>query len=430
MQKGVIRLKKILPLLLVICIMSNILVGCGEKKDKVETTYINVATSFGAVDSAAKGYYRLLGEFKNKNKDIVVEDHSVKADDNWKASIRSRFETGQEPDVMHFFTGADVRGIINKGQVVSIETIRKEYPDYCTNISGKAFSYMKEFDGNTYAVPAQGIWEGLFCNTQLFEKYNVPMITDWKSLLYAIDVFSKNGVVPVAVGFSDTPNYWIEHSILAAGGVSKHKVNPKSESELPVEWKKGLGLLNELYKAGAFSEDSFDLKGDLAGNQFNAGQAAMLLEGSWLIRDKNLEPYISVVKFPSLDGIPKSDQGVIAGYTMGFYISKKAWDDPEKRKACVKYIKHMTQEKSIAELCIGGLPASPVETVYDKTRPLQEGVALTRDYTLELPIDSRLSKSAWEYLRSQIPDIVKGKADIDAVLKQVIKYNQDSNTKK
>jgi raffinose/stachyose/melibiose transport system substrate-binding protein len=411
---------------LVICMLISFF-ACSEDERNEEIVYIDVATSFGSVDSAGSAYYRLLTAFSSQNKNIIVKDRSVKADDTWKASIRSRFESSQEPDVMHFFTGADVFNMIKKDQLVSLDIIRKEYPDFCKNISDEAFESVREFDGNIYAIPVAGFWEGLFCNTKLFEKYNVPEITDWNSLLYAIKVFSENGLTPIAAGFLDVPNYWFEHVILAAGGVSQHKANPKSEQEVPPSWKKGLELLHQLYKLGAFSQDSFHMTDDLAVNQFNSGQAAMILNGSWMVRDKELEPYMQVVRFPALDTVPKSEQGVLAGFTMGFYISKKAWDDPQKRQACVNFVEYMTRNESIAALCVGGLPAAHIDTLNDEARPLKDGITLTRTYAIDLPIDARLSKSAWEYLRSQKYDILNGVADLNNVLKEIVKYNQDAS---
>ena len=104
-------------------------------------------------------------------------------------------------DVVFYFTGADAVQLIETGKVVSIEEIREEYPDYASNITDAAMSFMKEFDGKHYAVPIRGFYEGLFCNTDLFEKYGLDLPTDWEKLEAAVKKFSAEGIVPIAASF-------------------------------------------------------------------------------------------------------------------------------------------------------------------------------------------------------------------------------------
>lgn len=418
-------MKKVVVLVLTIC-MGILYVGCSKSVSKREKgpVLISTTTSFGPCTTNAGAYDTLLKEFRSINQHVIVKDKSVTADDDWKGMIRSRFEAGEEPDVMFFFTKSDVKDIIDKNQVVSIDEIREKYPDYASNIKTEALEAVAETDGKAYCVPAMGFWEGLYCNKELFSKYNVPMITDWDSLVYAINTFNANGVTPVAASLVEVPNYWIDHSILSVGELDKHSANPKSSDEVPKEWVNGLNLLTELYNMKAFQSDTLATSHQLSVQVFNKGQTAMILDGSWMFLEPSMQDKVQVVPFPSYKNEPRAEKGVIAGFSMGFYISRKAWEDPLKRDVCVQYVQYMTQNDSIARLSTAAAPAADIEIPFGSSPVTKEGYYLCNNNTIEMPIDSRLTKSAWEYLLKKIPNIVKGEIKPEEALNMMVKYNK------
>lgn len=419
-------IKKVSALILASIIMLMSLSGCDKnsKKDGVDSVTLNVATSFGVADSKNSTYKAMLKEFQAINQNIQIADKSAKADDAWKNAIRNQFSGNEEPDVLYFFNKADVKEIIAQDKVVSIEEIRKEYPNYAKNIKPDVMETLVEYDGNNYCVPLVGFWEGLFCNKEIFDQYNIPMVTDWESFIYAIETLKANGVTPIAASLTDVPNYWIEHSILLKGGVDKHSVNPRSPEEVPPEWAEGLNEIVKLYEMGAFQSDTLSTKHDLSVQMFNEGKAAMILDGSWMQVNNSIVDKINVVAFPYDDTVQPENRGTIAGFTMGYYISRKAWNDPTKRDACVKFVEYMTTNDSIARMCTAGSPAVDIEIAEDTNPLIQQGFLLSQKYQVEMPIDSRLTTSAWEYLTIRIPTLIKKEDTAESILENMTKYNE------
>ena len=74
---------------------------------------------------------------------------------------------------------------------VTVEEIQKEYPDYAKDTKNSALNQAANSDGVKRAVPTTGYWEGMYCNRDLFEKYSIPVPTDWDSMLYAIEEFQS-----------------------------------------------------------------------------------------------------------------------------------------------------------------------------------------------------------------------------------------------
>lgn len=379
---------------------------------------------FGGADPSAPYYTQLIQSFMDANKNVTVTDESATSDEVWKAKVMTDFSAGNEPDVLLFFTGADAKKLIEGNKVVSIEDIQKDYPDYAKSITPSAMNFMTEFDGKHYAVPVRGFFEGLFCNKDLFDANGIALPTDWDKFMAAVDAFKAKGIVPIAASFSDVPHYWIEHTVLAAGGVADHKVNPKDS--YPASWVSGLDQITALKKAGAFNKDLNSTKNDLVGNLFVTKKAAMYMDGSWFMGTVTDKANTVLLPFPAMTGSPKDPSDIIAGFSGGFYISKKAYDDPAKREACVKFVESMTTPEAIALLCkdagspAAQVPASDSMTALQKSGFDMAGAAKQAD----MPIDSRMNKEAWTYLVSQIPALADGKTTAQKLLDEVLKKNK------
>ncbi len=103
-----------------------------------------------------------------------MADTSATSDVTFKTRVITYFETGSEPDVLFFFNGADANSFIEAGKVVSIDEIRKEYPDYAGNMNDDLIT-ASLVDGKKYAVPVNGFWEAMFVNTEVLDAAGVSM---------------------------------------------------------------------------------------------------------------------------------------------------------------------------------------------------------------------------------------------------------------
>ncbi len=410
--------------------------ACGEKAEATGTTggdaaasgtvTLNTVSMFGGTDPTGEYYQNIIKEFEANNAGVKVNDVSSTSDETWKTSVTADFQVGNEPDVLFYFNGVDAAPLIETGKLVDIETIKAEYPDYGADISEGAMSLMVEPDGKTYALPIRGFWEGLYVNEDLFEQYGAPLPTDWASFTKAVEVFAANDIVPVAVSFADVPHYWIEHLILSQAGVEGHKQALDPNAPAPDDWVTGLNVLNQLNEMGAFSPDSTATNNDAISQLFKDKKAAMIIDGSWFAGGVTDQENTTVMAFPTVDGGKKDASDIICGFSSGFYITKKAWEDPAKKDAAVKFVMAMTSKAAIAEFAkVGGAPAADIEAPAETT-PLQaDGLAfLNAAKNVDMPIDSRLNKQAWDHIVSNISNIVDGSMDAREVLDQAAKLNK------
>lgn len=308
---------------------------------------LKTISSFAGTDASADAYVEILKEYEAKTGN-TVEDSSATSDEAWKASVLNDFAAGNEPDVMFFFAAsADSAPILDK--VVPISEINAAYPDL--NLTENAV--LTEPDGNIYAIPSRPFWEGLFVNTDLFEEHGLELPTDWAKLETAIAKFNEVGIVPIAVSLSDIPHYIAEFAIIASGTPTEHMARPADISEVPDSWYEGMELIHKLYEMGAFAKDVNATTEAVTSQMFRDKKAAMQIDGSWFangIPQANMDTTI-VMPFPTYaeDADPTA---FIGGVSMGFYLTRKAWDDPQRRDAAVELLATLTSPDSAAK--IGG----------------------------------------------------------------------------
>ena len=310
-----------------------------------EGVTLKTVSSFAGTDASADTYVQLLKDFEEMT-GCTIEDASATSDETWKASVLNDFAAGNEPDVLFFFAAsADSAPILDR--VVPISEINEAYPDL--NLTENAV--LTEADGKIYAIPSRPFWEGLFVNTDLFEQYDLELPTDWAKLETAIAKFNEVGIVPIAVSLSDIPHYIAEFAIIASGTPEEHMARPATLEDVPQSWYDGMDLIHKLYEMGAFAKDVNATTEAVTSQMFKDKKAAMQIDGSWFANGIPASSMDSTIVMPFPTYAEDADPtAFIGGVSMGFYLTRKAWDDPAKRDLAVQLLAFLTNADSAAKL--------------------------------------------------------------------------------
>ncbi len=333
---------------------------------------LRTVSAFGGTDASALSYVELLREYEAQTGN-VVEDTSGTSDESWKASVLSDFAAGNEPDILFFFAcSADSAPILRK--MVPIAEINAAYPDLALPES----DILREGDGRIYAIPLRPYYEGLFVNTDLFERYGAPLPDTWAHFEKAIAVFRDAGIAPIAVSLSDIPHYLAENAVLAASSPEDYTARPAALDEVPESWLRGMELIRRLYTLGAFPENALNTSEAITSELFRQKKAAMQIDGSWFINslpEESMETTV-VMPMPSLDG---EGGAVIGGVSMGFYLTRRVWEDPARRDAAVALLEWMTRPDHLRRLAAWDITGALAESAdamaaraSDMLRPIQD----------------------------------------------------------
>lgn len=437
------KMKKILSMMLTVVMVFSLMTGCGKKNDATDTGNDAAATEkskdneaadtkspvtlttvsmYGGTDPNAANYQEINEQFMTDNSYITIEDDSQSADQDWKTKIAADFAVGNEPDVIQYFTDANASDVLAADKFVSIDEIKAEYPDYAKDTLETALKAASNPDGVQRAVPTTGYWEGLFCNKDLFDKYDLELPTDWDKMVKAIETFKKNGIVPIAVSLNNVPHYWVEFLMLSAAGPDGYAQVP---TEAPQDWVKGLSMFKTLRDMGAFPEDTDTIDNELAGELFKNKEAAMQLDGSWLAGGITDQDNTVVAAFPTIPDGKAPAGAMVGGISSGFYITKKAWEDPDKKDAAVKFVMAHTNKESVTKYWGGNGQAACAVEPLDSMTPL--GVS-GLDYSsaatsISAPTDSRISQEAYNTLIAGIVGVSTGATDPKDLIDEVLSIN-------
>ena len=407
----------------------------GSGGDNGGKVTLKAVTQFGGDDPAAELFSTIIEEWETDTGNSVTND-SAKADNVWKSRVIADFSTGAEPDVMFFFNGSVTRPIQDK--IVTVDEIRQVDPEYGSNIRDSVLNAANNLndEGKPISLPIKGFVEAIFCNRTLFEEVGAPLPTDWESLMTAIEKFKAAGKIPISVSLGGEPHYFFDHTILAVGGAEAMNHNPRTEEEIPASWSEGLGLIKTLYDAGAFPSDTASMSSEDARTYFLNGEAAMYLDGSWFgvpaddtAQAKVTQKDIQLVPFPSYTDSQNQPGTVLSGFTSGWYISRKCWNDEKKRAAAIDFIKYNTTDEAISRYvqAAGGFAASdgavPDEsTMSNVDRQFNQ---LLRDApAAPMTAQDNLEKAAFEIYLQNATAIAIGKRTPMDVLKEMAANNQ------
>ena len=314
---------------------------------------LNVTTTFAGTESNVENYQNVIKDWEASTGN-TVSDSSATADETMKARVITDFETGSEPDVLFYFNGNDSNPFVEAGKVVSIDTIREQYPDYAANMKDDMIP-ASPADGVKYAVPFYGYWEGLFVNKAVCEAAGIEIPgadTTWDQFLEDCQKIKDAGYTPIAASLAGEPHYWFEFSIYNHTTPATHATVPEAvDDEAGKAWVAGLNDIKDLYEKGYFSENTNTATADEVFQSFIDGKAAFYVDGSWKMggiaeATDDIDNF-TVTYIPGENDRKSTD--IIGGLSSGWYITTKAWEDEEKRDAAVSLVEAFINDETTSE---------------------------------------------------------------------------------
>ena len=393
---------RILALIMSGALMLGLLAGCGNSGSKDSTppsnenstapsnqdndtpapaggVELNVVTSYGGDDGNRKQYEAAVKSYEEATGNSV-QDASATSNEEWKAKVLTDFQTGTEPDVLFFVTNADAEPFITAGKVVDIATIRAEYPEYADNMRDSMMAVAS--DGKNYAVPSSGFWENMFVNTKVLEDCGVavpgPDYT-WDQFLADCQTIKDKGYTPIACSLFEVPHYWFEFCVMNNGTLANQLDVPASADDAAGQkWVAALNDMKDLYEKGFFPTNTLTATDAETVQLFGDGDAAFLIDGSWKVNyfvenyPDGLDDY--AISYVPAKGDRKASEA-IGGISMGYFITKKAWDDPAKREAAVQFVEHMTSDEVLSTFVTTEVTALKNGASPSGLNPLQQSAA-------------------------------------------------------
>ena len=176
----------------------------------------------------------------------------------------------------------------------------------------------------------------------------------WDQFLADCETIKENGYTPIAASLFEVPHYWFEFVVMNNGTLANHLELPTIadgalvDDAVAQKWIAGLEDIKALYEAGYFPDNTLTATDAETVALFGEGEAAFLIDGSWKCgyfsenHADTLEDYI-ICCVPGKGERPATD--AIGGISMGYFITRKAWEDPAKQAAAVEFVSQLTSDE-------------------------------------------------------------------------------------
>lgn len=433
---------KRLSLLCAIIITAAVFTGCkastkpstvvsvddGEK-NPIEIT---VVTSYGGDDGNRQSYEKAVKAYEAASGN-TVKDHSGISNEEWKAGITADFENGSEPDVLFYFTGVDANKFIENNQIVSIDEIRSVYPDYASNMDENMLP-LSPFDGNAYAVPVNGYWEGLYVNKKVLADCGVEVPdadTTWSKFLSDCQKIADKGYIPITASLYEVPHYWFEFCVFNNGSAETHTKLPESSDDIiGRNWAAGLNDIKELYEKGFFPEITLTAVAVETDVLMTENKAAFMIDGSWKMgwfaeNASDINNFTVTYVPGKISGKnERKSTDIIGGISMGYFITRKAWDNPEKQAACVEFIEAMTTDEVVVTFGATSVTAlkNDITPPADASSLVKDALKMTQNFTdITAATEDGLTPNSRGNLFANVVNIVTGEITAEEAIDLCLK---------
>jgi raffinose/stachyose/melibiose transport system substrate-binding protein len=322
--------------------------------------------------------------------------------DNMRTVLQTQLRSGDGPDVFNWGSGPGFGGALAKAGL--LYDLTGAYEQY----GWKVYPFAKDrvtVDGKTYGIPGEMETVGLFYNKDLFTKNGIQPPRTLPELTAAAAALKAKKIVPIAA--SDKEGWQGGHLLSmalssAVGSDGMDALLKGEKSWNSPEVVSALKLWQDYGKAGYLPEFPTSLSYDNATALFYSGKAAMLPNGSWLIRelDANAKFQVGYIPFPAQNG-----PGIFtAGLGSGPYISVGT----KNKDAALKLVDFLASPEHARWLVqnLGVIPPQPVDVSGLKLSPLmtqtlQDTSKLASDksdlgYNIDVLTTDVFNKAMWD----------------------------------
>jgi len=314
--------------------------------------------------------------FENWNKDNADEKINVEwfANDPYKEKIRTAMGAGTGPSLVFGWGGGTLKEYVDAGKVVELGDDTQDLVDRLI----PAIVDGGKVDGKLYAVPnSQTQPELVYYNKDLFKQIGAEAPKTWDEVMALVPKFKEAGIAPFSLaGASKWPELlWLQYLTDRVGGAEPFANVAAGEADAWSDpaFAEALTKIQDLVKAGGFTEGFGTVVADANADAalVHTGQAAMLLQGSWVFSsfaqdapDFVKDGKLGFMPFPTVEGGTGDPNNVVGNPSNYWYLNASASD--EAKEAALTYLNERVFNDEYVQTLIDGGGVPPVKGIEDK----------------------------------------------------------------
>ncbi len=324
------KIVKLTALLLTLAVSVAALGGCviqhdTGSSDTVVETELRIGVPFGSDSALWPAFEKMLQDYmeyyesESNTLKFKVTKVPEPGTDDYKEFVKN--VAADKIDLFVSPACDDLNDLIENKKISTLTVMTAKDGTITASLLPIYKDLTRVYNGSSYMVPFNGVFQGLFYNKDVFEAAQVPVPTDWASLMSAVAALKEKGVTPFAAGFADGAGYWLDEMILAEGGTAEHNALPSKG--VINSWKRAVTDIKNLYAAGAFAPGALSQNQVDAVNQFKSKSAAMILASTEDLRGVT-DANVVFMSLPATSTGIKEAGDLIGTASYGVYINAKA----------------------------------------------------------------------------------------------------------
>ena len=326
--------RRILATIMSAAMLATTLVGCGSDNNNSSSNSGSNGSSGSANDGGGSGsveeltwmfwddlnatedlislgYKETIERFNNDFKGKYHVTAITTNLEEYYNKLNALVAAGETPDVFIVSPGPQLTDYVEPGVAAPLDEYLNKDGWKDTFTSDAVFT-QQTYDGKIYAVPLNTAAACCFYNTEMFEKAGAKVPTNWDEMMEACEKLKAAKYTPVTISAGTA---WclsmVAGYLCDAEGVDLPKLADGSASWEDGKLESACNKLLDLSKY--FQRTAAGDTNDVATANFYNEEAAILIQGSWVIGQINgsnpdFESKCGVFQFPGVDKIiAKSD---------------------------------------------------------------------------------------------------------------------------
>ncbi|HIY02012.1 MAG TPA: extracellular solute-binding protein [Candidatus Blautia faecipullorum] len=293
-------------------------------------------------DLISQGYKEVVDRF---NKEYEGKYHVTPITTNleeYDGKLNALIAAGQTPDVYICNPGPNMDVYVEAGAAADLtDILENQETEWYESFTDGIFERLT-YDGKIMAVPTNYAAACTYYNTEIFEEVGVEVPTTYDELLEVCQKIKDAGYDPISCSggtawcLSMIAGYLCDRQGVDLNAIADHSAN--WTDEVCIEAGKKLQELAQYFQPTAAGDSN-----DQAVANFYNGEAAMLVQGSWVIAQINgnkpeFEEKCGVFQFPGIEGANDPNRMIVK--TDNLLMSSKT----EHQDACIAFMKMFTDE--------------------------------------------------------------------------------------
>jgi len=252
------------------------------------------------------------------------------------------------------------------------------HPEFKQRFNDTILYFSRNAEGKVPMVPFEAHIDGLFYNTEIFNRYGWTVPKTFDEFVELADKAKKVGIAATVTGGQDIRFAWLAAALtIRAGGVENATALAAGNainqwSNRAYGFPQAMEKFEQMVKAGIYPQGVLAINANMADQMFVRGEAATYYEGQWrpgVWEDMGGKEFIAKIRradFPVMTDMPMGDaEGRIGGTIVGVVAS--ANQTPEELAASITWIKSISSPEFWAPVLANGRNLYPGVVEYDKT---------------------------------------------------------------